>query len=77
LLNLALEMQLYVSTSIRGKAAAAPLSLVVGIARTLHHGEIGITGIEWYEKLKFLGFGTLPDEEFTAYSLRFEREMQL
>ena len=77
LLNLSLEMQLFVSTSIRGKAAAAPLSLVVGIARTLHLGQIGITGIDWYERLKFQSFEPLPDEEFTAYVLTFEREMQL
>lgn len=77
LLNLALEMQLFVSTSIRGKAASAPLELVVGIARTLHHAEIGVTGISWYERLKFLGFDPLADEEFTAYALTFEREMQL
>lgn len=77
LLNLVLEMQLYVSTSIRGKAAAAPLSLTVGIARVLHLAQIGVTGVPWYERLKFLGFDALQDPEFTAYGLNFEREMSL
>lgn len=77
MLNLALEMQLYVSTAIRGKSATAPLSLMVGIAKLLHHGEIGLAGISWYERLKFLGFESMADPEFTAYALNFEREMQL
>ena len=77
LLNLTLEIQLFVSTNIRGKGANAPLSLVVGIARTLHLAQIGVTGVSWYERLKFQGFAPLPDPDFTAYALTFEREMQL
>ena len=77
MMNLELEMQLYVSSRIRGKAARPVLELVAAIAKFFHHAEIRVSGFPWYERMKCLGFEPMQDPEFTAYVITFEREFQL
>jgi len=78
LCNVELEMQLFVSTRMRAKTARSPMALVSALARFFHHAKISIPEtMDWYETLYFLGFSTLPDPDFTAYALSFERELEL
>jgi hypothetical protein len=73
-----LEMQLYVSSRVRGKDARSALALVSALARFYHHAQITVpSGVDWYEKLYFTGFTALPDPDYTAYAISFEREMEL
>ncbi len=75
--TLDLEMQLFVSTRIRGKAARSALALLGALAKFYHHSQIRVSGFPWYEELRFTGFDPLPDPDFTAYELHIEREFQL
>lgn len=76
LVTIEMEAQLYVSTRIRGKEARPVMALISAIARTLHHAKVSVNAFELYERLRFTGFDPLPDPDFTAYVLRFDREMQ-
>lgn len=76
-LNLELEMQLYVSSGIRGKGARPVMTLICELARMLHHSRIRPSSHHWWERIFFTGFSPLPDPEFTAYSITFEREITL
>lgn len=75
--ELDLEMQLFVSSRIRGKAARSVLTLLGALAKFYHHSQIRISGFPWYEELRFTGFDPLPDPDFTAYEIHFTREFQL
>lgn len=77
LVTVNLEAQLYVSTRIRGKSAKPPLEMMAAVARLLHLATVKVDGFSLYERIKFIGFVTLPDDDFTAYALQFEREMTL
>ena len=78
LCNVELEMQLFVSSRVRGKNARPVLALVAGLARFFHHAKISIPdGTDWYETIYFLGFTPLADPDYTAYALSFERELEL
>lgn len=77
LLNLELEAQLYVSTRIRGKAARAIMELITELAKFLHHARIRPSSAHWMERIYFTGFDPFPDPDYTAYSIRFEREITL
>jgi hypothetical protein len=70
-------MQLYVSTRIRGKAARSVLALLGALAKFYHHAQIRVSGFPWYEELRFTGFDAMPDPDYSAYELHYEREFQL
>lgn len=77
LVTMALELQLYVATRQRGRAARPVMELVAALARTFHHAVIHPSGATWYEKMLFTGFQPLPDPDYTAYAIAFDREFQL
>lgn len=72
-----LELQLYTHSKLRPNGSRTALELVFALMRGLHDAQIRITGFAWFEELKFQGFDPLPDDDFVAYSLTFEREMSL
>ena len=76
-IQLEIEMQLFVSQRIRSKQAIKPMQFVCEIAKHYHRAEVRISGFPWYENLYFTGFDPLPDQEFTAFAIRFDREFQL
>ncbi len=76
LVTVEMEAQLYVSSRVRGRAARPVMALVAALARTLHHARVGVSAFDLYERLRFTGFDPLPDPDFTAFALRFDREMQ-
>lgn len=76
-LVLELEAQLYVSTRIRGKAARPIMALICELARFLHHARIRPSSAHWTERIFCTGFDPFPDQDYTAYSIRFEREITL
>jgi hypothetical protein len=71
-----MELQLYVLPKRRGANARTALELVVALLRGLHDAQIRPTGFPWYEEVRAMGYDPLPDDDFVAYSLDFEREMQ-
>jgi hypothetical protein len=76
-LTVELELQLYVHPRLRGEGSRSALELVAALLRGLHDAQIRVTGCSWFEEIRATGFDPLPDEDFTAYSISFEREMQL
>ncbi|MEO5712992.1 MAG: hypothetical protein ABIT37_05850 [Luteolibacter sp.] len=77
LVTLEIEMQLFVATRVRGKNAVSVMSLVGAVAKFYHLSKIRVSTFAPYEKLKFLGFDPLKDEDFTAFAINFQREMML
>lgn len=75
--QLEIEMQIFVSQRIRGKGAIKPMQFVCEIAKHYHRAEVRISGFPWYENIYFTGFDPLPDPDFTAFAIRFDREFQL
>lgn len=71
------ELQLYVHQSLRAEDAAKPLALVVALMRFLHCKVLEVAGFQWFEEIFVTGFDPLPDPDFTAYTIRAERDMQL
>lgn len=71
-----LELQLYLHPRLRPAGSRTALELVVALLRGLHDSQIRVNGFPWYEEIKADGFDPLPDDNFTAYTLSFEREMQ-
>jgi hypothetical protein len=69
------ELQLFVHPALRAKGSRTPLELVVALMRGLHDAQIRITGFPWYEEVKWTGYAPLPDPDFIAYSINFDREM--
>ncbi|WP_193214933.1 hypothetical protein [Luteolibacter marinus] len=69
-----MELQLYVHPRLRQKGSRSALELVVALMRGLHDAQIRPTGLAWYEEIRALSFDPIPDDDFTAYSLQFERE---
>jgi hypothetical protein len=72
-----LELQLYTLPVKRPKGSRSALELVTALMRGLHDQQIHITGFPWFEEIKFQSFDPLPDADFVAYSITFEREMSL
>jgi hypothetical protein len=70
------EIQLFASPVMRGSSARTPLVLMLEIIRLLHGSEVQIAGYGWFERIAATAFAPLPDPDFTAYSITFEREMQ-
>lgn len=70
-----LELQLYVHPKLRKAGSRTPLQLVVALMQGLHDAQIHVTGFPWFEQIRWLGYDPLPDDDFTSYSLSFEREM--
>jgi uncharacterized hydantoinase/oxoprolinase family protein len=70
------EIQLFSSPILRSSSARTPLVLMLEIIRLLHGAEVSIAGYGWYERITSNAFAPLPDPDFTAYSMMFEREMQ-
>jgi hypothetical protein len=76
-LTLELEAQLYVSSRTRGKAARPIMAIITELAKFLHHARIRPSSAHWTERIYCTGFEPFPDPEYTAYSIRFEREITL
>ena len=72
-----LELQLYVHPKMRPAGSRTALELVGALMRGLHDAQIRVTGFPWFEEIRWTGFDPLPDNDLTAYSITFEREMQL
>lgn len=72
-----LELQLYVHPKLRPKGSRTALELVGALMRGLHDAQIRVTGFPWFEEIRWTGFDPVPDNDLTAYSITFEREMQL
>lgn len=70
-----LELQLYVHPALRKAGSKSPLELTVALMRGLHDARIQVTGFPWYEEIRWLGYDTLADDDFTAYSISYERQM--
>lgn len=76
-MTVSMELQLYVLPKRRPEGSRTALELAVALMRGLHDAQIRPTGFAWYEEIRALGFDPLPDDDLVAYSLDFEREMQL
>ena len=76
-LSLSIEAQLYISTRVRGKTARSVLELLCALMKLLHHSQIRISGMPWYEEINVLGFDPLPDPDYTAYTVNMTRDFQL
>lgn len=70
------EIQLFSSPILRAQNARTPLVIMLEIIRLLHGASFEIAGYAWFERITSKSFAPLPDPDFTAYSLMFEREMQ-
>lgn len=76
LCNVGLQVHIYVSTRIRGKNAEPPMKFLTALSRFLHHAKVSLNAWDHYEQVKFTGYAHLPDPDFTAFSVDFERELQ-
>lgn len=70
------EIQIFCHPTLRGPSARNPLALVVAIIRKLHGSSPAIAGFEWWERITATDWKGLPDPDFTAYSMAFDREIQ-
>lgn len=70
------EIQIYSASDRLPKTARKPLALVIATIRKLHGSSPSIAGFEWYERITATDFKPLPDPDFTAYALGFDRELQ-
>lgn len=70
------EVQLFSHPALRASNARTPLVLMLEIIRKLHGASVEIAGYGWFERITSKSFTPLPDPDFTAYSMVFEREMQ-
>jgi hypothetical protein len=70
------EIQLFSHPVLRANNARTPLVLMLEIMRLLHGAQVDIAGYGWFERITANAFSPLPDPDFTAYSMTFEREMQ-
>jgi len=76
-LKMELEFQLFIDSHMRGREAIQPLKLVCALMKYLHHTQVRVSGFPWYEELYSTGFQSLPDPDYTAYTLTFDRDFQL
>lgn len=70
------EIQIFSHPASRAKNATKPLALVIATIRKLHGSSPAIAGFEWYERITATEFKSLPDADFTAYAIVFDRELQ-
>jgi len=68
------DLQLYTRRAVNHGRKAA--QLVVEIIRKLHATEIQVTGVPWQERIAVISFTPMPDPDFVAHSITFEREIQ-
>lgn len=76
-LTLALQLYLARRRTRRQASASSPLNLCAALAKHLHHRAIRIQGVECFDEITFTGWSTLPDDEYHAWEILFEREIQL
>ena len=72
-----MELQLFVLPKRRPAGSRTPLELVVALMKGLHDTQIRPTGFPWFEEIRAMGYDPQADDDLVAYSLDFEREMQL
>lgn len=69
------EMQLYLKPALRPPGSPGALELVGRLIRFWHDKRINVTGFPWFEEIRWRSFDALPDPDFTAYSIVFERDL--
>ena len=69
------EMQLYLKSALRPPGSPKALELVGRLMRFWHDKQLSVTGFPWFEEIRFRSFDPLPDPDFTAYSIVFERDL--
>lgn len=72
------ELQLYAAPigTRRPKNSRKVLALVVAIMRLLHNQQLQVVGCPWFELITCDSFDPVPDPDFTAYTITFNRDMQ-
>lgn len=74
-----LELQLYLAKrrTRRSATAARPQDLCAALAKHLHHRAVRVQGTELYDEITFRRWAPIADEEYNAWTIHFDRELQL
>ncbi len=68
------DIQIYTQRAVnKGRKS---MLLTMDVIRLLHAAEINVVGVPWQERLSAISFTPMPDPDFVAYSITFQRETQ-
>jgi hypothetical protein len=68
------DIQIYTQRAF--KQGRKAMLLTMEVMRLLHAAEVNVVGVSWMERLSAISFSPMPDPDFVAYSITFERETQ-